>query len=147
MNRYYLPCSRRFNILCVDDFAGTKDLASWRQKLMTGWKDVSVAELVSGYGTDMPVGGKLEITARVKLGALSPEDVTVDAYYGRLDSQGDFAERGTVALEVKDSEDGVYTFQGHIPCTETGRFGYTVRIMPSQKRLENCFVMGLVTWA
>lgn len=147
MNRYYLPSSRRFNILCSNNFDGAIDLATWRQKILTGWNEVAVKEMVASDGIEMPVGHSVEVVAHVYLGTLAPEDVTVDAYYGRLDQQGNFAERETVSLEVRDSSDGIFTFQGQIPCAETGRFGYTVRVTPSQKRLENRFIMGLVTWA
>jgi starch phosphorylase len=147
VNRYYLPCSKRFKSQFAHDFAGAKDLAAWRQKLMTSWQEVSVQEVASRDGLEIPVGKGITVMARVKLGALSPEDVTVDAYYGRLDASGNFSERETVSLEAVESRDGVYTFGGEVPCPKTGRFGYTVRITPSHKRLENRFVMGLVTWA
>ena len=145
--RYYLPCSSRFNTLCRDGFIGAKDLAGWRQKLMTSWHDVSVEEVASADGVEMLVGKEIEAVARVRLGALSPEEVTVEAYYGQLDQNGDFTERETVSLEPVGSADGIYTFRGKIPCQKTGNFGYTVRVTPSHKRLENRFVMGLVTWA
>jgi len=147
VNRYYLPCSERFNTLCHDDFAGAKDLASWRGKLMTGWQEISVEGVSSGGSLEMPSGKELEVVARIALGSLKPEDVTVEAYYGRLDQNGDFAERNTVPLQAEDSADGLCKFRGQIPCQKTGRFGYTVRIMPSKEKLENPFAMGLVTWA
>jgi len=147
VNRYYLPCSERFNTLCHDDFAGAKDLASWRGKLMTGWQEISVEGVSSGGSLEMPSGKELEVVARIALGSLKPEDVTVEAYYGRLDQNGDFAERDTVPLQAEDSADGLCKFRGQIPCQKTGRFGYTVRIMPSKEKLENPFAMGLVTWA
>ena len=145
-SRYYLPCTRRFNTLSKDKFAGTRELAAWRQKLMTGWHEVKVEDISSSEGVEMPVGKELEVTARIRLGALSTEDITAEAYYGRLDQDGDFTERKTVLLEVVDSVDGLHIFRGNIPCREAGRFGYTVRVMPSQKKLENRFVMGLVAW-
>jgi len=147
VNRYYLPCSERFNTLCHDDFAGAKDLASWRRKLMTGWQEISVEGVSSGESLEMPSGKELEVVARIVLGSLTPEDVTVEAYYGRLDQNGDFAERDTVPLQAEDSADGLCIFRGQIPCQKTGRFGYTVRITPSKEKLENRFAMGLVTWA
>ena len=147
VNRYYLPCSRRFNDLCRDEFNESKYLAEWRQKLMTSWHEVSVEAVTSDNGVEMPVGKELEVVAKVRLGALSPEDVTVEAYFGHLDQRGDFAERETISLEIVDSANGLYTFRGQIPCRDTGRFGYTVRVMPSRGKLENRFVMGLVTWA
>jgi starch phosphorylase len=147
MSRYYLPCSRRFNALFRNDFAGAKDLAAWRQKLMTSWHDVAVKEVLSSYGLELPVGHAVDVTARIQLGSLSPDDVTVEAYYGRLDYRGEFVERETVILEPVGSSDGLYTFKGSVPCNKTGRFGCTVRVMPSHKKLENRFVMGLVSWA
>lgn len=147
LNRYYLSCSHRFYNLCKDDFSGARDLASWRQKIMTGWHDVSVAEIKGTDTLEIPVGGSLMVEARIRLGSLAPEDVTVEAYYGRLDPQGEFAERETTALEMKDRVDNMYVFKGAVPCVGSGRFGYTVRVMPSHKRLENRFAMGLVSWA
>jgi len=144
---YYLPCSERFNTLCHDEFAGAKDLASWVRKLMTDWHKISVEEVSSGESLEMPSGKELEVVAKIGLGSLTPEDITVEAYYGRLDQNGDFAERDTVPLQAEDSADGLCMFRGQIPCQKTGRFGYTVRITPSKEKLENPFAMGLVTWA
>jgi len=147
VSRYYLPCSRRYNVLCGDDFAGSIDLAEWRQRLMTSWHEVSVERVAPEEVPEMLVGKDVEVVAHVKLGALSPEDVTVEAYYGRLDQRGDFVDRETAPLKLTDSAEGSYAFRGGIPCRDVGRFGYTVRVTPSQSRLENPFVMGLVTWA
>jgi starch phosphorylase len=147
LNLYYLPCSRRYNALCADDFAGTKELAAWRQKLMTSWHEIAVQGVISKDGPELTMGQEVEVEAEVRLGSLSPEDVSVEVYYGRLDRMGDFIDRETASMEVKSSADGLFTFVGAIPCNETGRFGYTVRILPSQKRLENRFIMGLVAWA
>lgn len=146
-DRYYLPCSRRYSALSERDFYESKQLASWRQKLMTSWNEVSVKEVFSDNGRDIPSGGDLKIMTKVSLGVLQPDDVTVEAYYGRLDHNGEFIERDTKELSLTSSNDGIHTFEGEIPCNDVGRFGYTVRIMPSQKRLENRFIMGLVTWA
>jgi glycogen phosphorylase len=147
MTRYYLPCSRRFNSLCSSDFTGSKELSAWRQKLMTGWHEVSIKEVASGDDLERRVGQELEVVARVRLASLLPEDVIVEAYYGRIDQKGEFADRETATLDVVDSNGGLYTYRGQIPSLKTGRFGYTVRVMPSHKRLENRFAMGLVTWA
>ncbi len=146
-DRFYLPCSTRYNRLSDNDFSETKSLASWRQKVMTGWNSVSVLEVISDEGRDIPIGDKLEVTAKVVLGELTPDDVTVEAYFGRLDHKGEFKERETKELLPVSLDQGVHIFKGDVDCSGTGRFGYTVRVMASKKRLENPFVMGLVAWA
>lgn len=147
LNRFYLPCSKRHTELIENDFAGAKDLAVWRQKLMTGWHEVAVEEVLSADGREMQVGDFIEVSARVKLGSLSPDDVTVEAYYGKLDHNGEFAERQTIPLDVAETQEDRYLYNGKIPADGTGRFGYTVRVTPSMNRLENRFVFGLVSWA
>ncbi len=147
INHYYLSCSKRYNALCSDDHKGAKDLAAWRQRLMTSWHEVAVTDVVSGNGREMAVGQELEVLARVKLGSLGPEDATVEAYYGRLDRDGGFADRKTVVMDLVASNGDISTYRGLVPCKDTGNFGYTVRVMPSRERLENRFVWGLVTWA
>jgi len=147
VNRYYLTCSKRFTALSKDDFAGAKDLAVWRHKLMTNWQGVSILEFPRVHGLERKVGEELEVVASVKLGSLSPEDVTVEAYYGRLDKNGDFSERKTIAMEFQELVNDIYTYRGRIPCHETGRLGYTVRITPSKEKVENRFTMGLICWA
>jgi len=114
---------------------------------MTGWQEISIEGVYSGDSLEMLAGKELEVVAKIRLGSLTPEDVTVEAYYGRLDQNEDFTERETAPLQAVDSADDLHTFTGKIPCQKTGRFGYTVRIMPSMERLENRFAMGLVTWA
>jgi len=145
--RFYLPCSKRFLRLAGDGMAGAKELALWRQKLMTGWQEISVVEVRTSQAQEVPVGESIEVSARLGLGSLSPEDVTVEAYYGRLDANGEFVERETVILEPAGSSDGLYEFNGLVPCRQTGRSGLTVRVTPSRNKLENRFVMGLVAWA
>jgi starch phosphorylase len=146
-NRYYQPCSRRYAELCRDNMAGAREMARWRSRIMTGWGDVAVLETASSDGQERLVGDRITISAKVRLGGLSPEDVTVEAYFGILDPDGDFKERETAVLEPMGQMGDAHQFSGSIGCRKTGRFGYTVRVTPSHKRLENPFVMGLVKWA
>jgi starch phosphorylase len=147
VKRYYLPCSGRFSALSRDGFAGAKDLAVWRQKIMVGWHEIAIEEVSSVDRPNLTAGEELEVAAKIRLGSLTPEDITVEAYYGRLDQNGDFLDREMGQLYSEGSADGLYTFRGKIPCQKTGRFGYTVRITPSKEMLENRYAMGLVAWA
>ena len=146
-NRYYLPCSKRFNHLRGRDYREARELAIWRKKLMTSWQEIHIEEIQASDGLEMEIGQPVEVTARVRLGSLDPEDVSVEAYYGRLTPNGEFSDRETVLMNVTENIDGIYTFRGSIPTQATGRFGYTVRVTPSLARLENRFVIDLVAWA
>ena len=146
-DRFYAPCSQRYQELCRTQFEGAKDLAVWRQKLMTEWHGVSVPEVTGPDNLEVKVGKSLSVRATVELGRLTPQDVTVEIYYGRLDQNGEFTDRNTAVMSMIGEDGGRHIYEGEISCSGTGRFGYTARVIPSRERLENRFVMGLLTWA
>ncbi len=145
--RFYLPCHERNRELVADNYKGAKDLAKWRQKLLTTWHQVAVEEVMLEDSMEKRVGGFVPVRVKVRIGDLSPDDVTVEAYFGPLDQKGEFLERETAVLELYGPYDGGFIFYGAIPCRKTGKYGFTVRITPSMKRLENRFTLGLVAWA
>jgi hypothetical protein len=51
-------------------------------------------------------------------------------------------------MKAVDSDgNGNYHFQGDIPCGETGRYGFTIRILPSGRKFETPHTASLVIWA
>ncbi|MDR1297073.1 MAG: alpha-glucan family phosphorylase [Deltaproteobacteria bacterium] len=148
-DRFYRQSSDRYSVLTANNFAPAAEQAAWCNRLMTSWNEVSVADLQSDCGDTKTVGENVCLEARVRLGGnLRPEDVTVEAYFGTMDHQGEFANRETMILAPSGQpEPDVHVFRGQIPCERPGRFGYTVRVTPSRDKLGNPFVLGLVTWA
>ena len=146
--RFYRQSSDRYTALSSQGFKPATVQAAWCNKLMTSWNEIQVLDLQSDSGSLRTVGQEVAITTKIRLGALAPEDVSVEAYYGNMDHQGEFADRQTLLLDVaSEVEPGVYIFRGRICCERPGRFGYTIRVTPSRGRLGNPFVLGLVAWA
>jgi starch phosphorylase len=148
-DRFYRQSSDRFNSLTADGFAPATVQAAWCSRLMTSWNEVAVTDLRSDSGDIRTVGQMVSLRATVSLGAsLRPEDVTVEAYFGTMDHQGEFTNRETLIMGHSGETDGDgLIFEGQIPCDRPGRFGYTVRVTPSRDKLGNPFVLGLVAWA
>ncbi|MDR1487303.1 MAG: alpha-glucan family phosphorylase [Deltaproteobacteria bacterium] len=146
--RFYRQCSDRFTYLTSQNYRPATEQATWCNKLMTTWNDVAVTELKGQATTLKTVGESAKLEATVRLGSLKPQDVTVEAYFGAMDHQGEFIDRQTVILEcAAELQSGIYTYKGEISCNRPGRFGYTVRVTPSREKLGNPFVLGLVAWA
>ena len=82
------------------------------------------------------------------LGELTPEDVRVEIYAGRLNAQREFAQTEVYPLELDGHNgDGTYHFVGTFTCAAAGSHGYTLRVVPSHPDLQNPLEMGLVHWA
>jgi starch phosphorylase len=61
---------------------------------------------------------------------LQPDDVDVQAVYGRVDESDELHEPTRLPLHVVDQVDGQWRYEGTLPLDRTGPFGYTVRVLP-----------------
>ena len=142
----YRPAMDRFDALRAENAAGARDLAAWRGRVRKAWPKVRIEE-VQGPDSDLVVGASLDVRARVRLGALTPEDVTVQVYCGVMDSQGRLAGARAEPMQAGEAEDGAVGYRGSVTCERSGRFGYTVRVLPRHPQLCHPYLPGLLRWA
>lgn len=147
-NQFYISASRRYNDLSREEMKGAEELALWRQKIMTNWDQIRINRVNVHDGIPVPVSGRLRIGTDIFLSQLDPQDVDVEIYFGPLSLKDEFTERQTVQMKALDSDgNGNYRFEGEIPCLHTGKYGFTIRIMPSRRKMETPYNTGLVIWA
>jgi len=147
-DQFYISASKRYNELSRDEMQGAKGLAKWRDKIMTNWDQIRINRVNVLDGTPVPVSGHLRIGADIFLHQLDAEDVDVDIYFGPLSFKDEFTERETVQMKAADSDgNGNHHFEGEIPCLQTGKYGFTIRVMPSRQNMETPYTTGLVIWA
>ena len=90
----------------------------------------------------------MRVRARVQLGSLTPEDVAVEMYGGRLDSRADIQDAIVRRMEVTGRDgDGRYLYETAATPQKSGRHGYTVRVLPHHPDLAGQRMPGLVVWA
>ena len=159
-NRCYLPAQSRWEYMVSDNMSKAKSLAAWKANTQSAWaglviKDVAV-ELGNGEGANeldaknpqLKVGSKLKVSALVKLGRLTPADVSVELYHGPLDARGNITEGSVIKMEHKGSSgaDNEHWFSGLTPCHVSGRRGVAVRVVPKHPDINNPHELGLVLW-
>lgn len=146
--RFYLPGDAHYRGLEENDAHGARRLAAWRQRVTQSWERVSVSDVEVGDIHELAAGEPIPAVARVFLGDLTPEDVMVQLYYGRVDPHGALQQPVASAM-VAERQDGQgwWTFRGdHAVPTGSGKWGYTMRALPHDDDLVPPFVPGLVTW-
>jgi len=70
----------------------------------------------------------------------------VETQFGQASGDGWLNDRSSSRLEFDREENGVLFFTGTISCTEAGRFGFTVRILPAHPKYGRVVEPGLVHW-
>ncbi len=146
--RFYLPAAQRYQHLAEDEMARAKALAQWRSFLHAHWSEIRVDKVEADVPAELKVGAELQVRAQVHLGALEPKDVTVQLYYGPLDTRGEVPKGEVIPMEwVEFNGDGSHVFAGSIPCRTSGRYGYALRVLPHHEDLGNPYEPGLILWA
>ena len=127
------------------DYAGARELAAWKQRVTGAWSGVRVEHVEADDG-DLSPGGSLTVRASVALGALQPEDVTVEVVFGRAGDSDEIVDPARSELTLDGAvTDGVARYAGSAELGQPGPFGYTVRVLPHHRLLAGPAELGLVT--
>ncbi|MBX3175750.1 MAG: alpha-glucan family phosphorylase [Candidatus Hydrogenedentes bacterium] len=147
-DRCYIPSSNRRNALKADGRKRALALSAWKQRVHKLWPKVRIASVESGPTENLPVGTHLSVSAVVHLGELTSKDVTVEVYYGTLDTEGQIEHGHWSEMKVAaEPEKGDVRFEGSILCNQTGQLGFTVRAIPSHEDLAQKHETTLIAWA
>jgi starch phosphorylase len=129
-----------------DGFAGARALGAWRSRVTEGWSRISVRSEETEKKIDFLVGSKMGLIIRANLGDLTPDDVSVEIYYGTSHSSVEIRE-GSVLQARHEKQDGSeHLFRAEIPCHVSGRYVYAARIVPRHPNLVNPYTPLLLTW-
>jgi starch phosphorylase len=147
-DRCYMGAALNMKNLTADNFKNAKALVGWTDVMRKNWKEVRIKDISHSQGDEVEVHSNVVIQALVQLGQLSALDVNVQVYYGHIDDAGNLFDTREVMMEhTEDKGKGNNLFEARIPCEDTGRFGYTVRILPRHPNLIYPVDTGLISWA
>ncbi len=146
--KFYVPCASRQYSLAANAAARSRTLGQWKDKLRRYWPQLHVAGVEALDGAKTRVGSSLRVRAQLHLGALSPEDVSVELYHGLVNAEGQIRPGLTAPMScVACSGQNDYLFEGSIQCQSSGLYGYSLRVLPRHLDLAHPHDLGLVHWA
>src|SRR5271157_3927366 len=148
MEGYYAKAHAQFRALDANDARRARELASAMERIRREWNDVSVGEIEGDPSGAIPVTSTMKVQATVHLGRLTPQDVRVELYVGRVDMRGEIVEGRTVTMQAQGNDgQSSYRYVGEIALSESGQHGFTVRVRPSHPDLSAEFIPGLICWS
>ncbi len=135
---YYLPLSRRREILLADGVRRARELAEWKAWIRGQWPQVSITASGEPLPATAQPGQVLELTAQVSAGRINPEELRAEVVLRRRQQ----VERVPMQLQA----DGRH-WTAHISLDRSGMYDIGVRLYPFIEGLSSDFEMGLVKWA
>ncbi|MCX7875447.1 MAG: alpha-glucan family phosphorylase [Melioribacteraceae bacterium] len=143
---YFASYDKRIG-LQKNNWKHAKEFSAWKSKIYENWNRIKFINITEELThEEFKVGMKYPIIAEIELGDLTPDDVDVQIYYGKIDNGSNENKFVTMEYIPKKGKSNFF-YRGEIDCNATGLFGYTLRVLPKHEILINQFELGLVKWA
>ncbi|MDR0377455.1 MAG: alpha-glucan family phosphorylase [Spirochaetaceae bacterium] len=145
---FYFPALDNYRRMTKDDYAETKFLAAYLNKLKLSWDDIKIVRIESNAKPVMQREDSLTVTAYLELGSLSPEELRVELYHGSVSTQTrEIVNARLSEMKFTGKEEALYRYHVKVECIDTGWQGHTVRILPKHSALVHPYRTGFVKWA
>jgi len=146
--RFYLAAHADHQLLSADGAALSKTHAALKKRIRSAWSNIRVEMVDSQIPLEIHAEETVHFSARVFMGALTPEDLRVELYAGPLNADGHIVKPVITEMRPvkKEKEFCIYEIQA-VPCCGSGHHGYTARVLPRHPDMKHPFALGLITWA
>jgi starch phosphorylase len=147
--RLYIPAAKSHEDFARENCQAATQLSQWKSKMRKDWLQVRVHDVQVGNQDrqNIPVGESLQVSARVHLGGVDPNHVRVEAYHGEAENGGVKNPTVTVLDASGQNGDGSYIYQGLVPASESGAYGFSVRVVPTHPHLMQTHELRLIAWS
>jgi starch phosphorylase len=145
----YIPAAQAYENFSRDGCGAATQLSQWKSRMRKDWPQVQISDVqvINKDRQSILVGESLQIRARVHLGAVDPQHVKVEAYHGEAENGGIKNPAITVLSQAGQNGDGSYLYRGSVPATESGAYGFSIRVLPTHPHLQQDHELRLITWS
>ncbi|MEJ2156244.1 MAG: alpha-glucan family phosphorylase [Desulfobacteraceae bacterium] len=146
-DRFYVPAINRRKELLAGEAKEARELSRLHNELKKSWEDIRVGIPKRDLDGPFQVGDTFTVTVPLHLGGIRPDMVAVELYCGVLHGLGIIKDGQTQSMEIaEDQGNGNYLYRCTVACEDSGRYGFTARVVPRADEWIK-YTPGLLTWA
>jgi starch phosphorylase len=145
VNGLYTPAAEAGRDVETSSFALARELSAWKKRVRASWETLRIEHVeADGVGDAVMQGSAITVRAYIHLGDLTPDDVDVQAVFGRVDADDCLIEAHHASMTAVASFEGNrWQYGCEVTLAQNGPFGYTVRILPKHAGLSTPQEIGL----
>ena len=146
VTEYYEPAARGSDRMTSDAGTPARELSAWKQHVTAAWPAVAVT--IAGHDSSLDAGAAGDtrhVVAELDSGSIDRNEILVQLVHGPLLATGEFDEHALTALAMTPGDDGRY--HAEFIADRAGRWGVSVRALPTHPSLAGSFDTGLVALA
>ncbi len=149
LDRYYMKLYKRTRALKKKDYHLPKELARWKHRILTHWKNITVLEYDFPDVTreEFKVGNTYSGKVVLDLDGLNHEEIGVEMVMTNSvvgDEQSEY--RGTLDFECTRTEGSTAEYSFFLQVDETGLYDVGFRIYPKHEHIPHRMDFPLVRW-
>lgn len=147
--RLYIPSAKSHENFSQNGCEPATHLSQWKTRMRKDWPQVRIHDIQVGNKDrqNISVGESLQVSAQVHLGDVDPNHVRVEAYHGEAENGGIKNPAVSVLNASGQNGDGSYLYQGSVPASESGAYGFSVRVVPTHPNLMQAHELRLIAWS
>jgi starch phosphorylase len=147
-DEFYTAATKNYEGLTKDNASEAQKLVDEKKLLNENFNEIFLEyPQVDHELVDIHIGDVFNVSSKVFLNNLKPEDVEIQVYYGQVNVHNEIIHSHTQKMELsEDLGNGYYIYRYQIKCTQPGRFGLTTRVIPAGSSWQNS-MPGFIKWA
>jgi starch phosphorylase len=147
--RLYIPAARSHENFSYNGCEPATHLSQWKARMRKDWPQVRIHDVQVGNKDrqNILVGESLQVSCHVNLGDVDPNHVRIEAYHGEAENGGIKNPSVTILNASGRNGDGSYVYQGSVPASESGAYGFSVRVVPTHPNLMQAHELRLIAWS
>ena len=148
MEQFYLPAYMQERLMTENQYQGAREWADWRHHVQSAWPGAAVQGCEVRLEGGMKIGDSLPVRVTVGLGSMGADELSLEAYHGRLDEGGPGDSRHCVAARIPGAWPlRAWPFsRARSSAKPPGQRGLMIRMMPKRHGLPHKFYVGLIKW-
>lgn len=141
----YVPLAKAFTKLQANNYAAVKELVAWKAKLRADWDRIEIRSVEVVNEATATKGKDADVIVTIFTAGHHPEELRVELLHGPVDLHDNFIVQHVTRLAAATpGTNGDVLFQGKMPLTHAGLYGYAVRVMPDHPLLAYSHQMHFV---
>lgn len=149
---FYKPSSEAYRHLLADGAAAAYATVTQRERYQHNWHAVRVSPPVSDRElSSLRAGDRVTVKCTVFLGALKPDEVSVQLAVGPVDSSNQLLSTKPLSMKLTAQKgEGWYEYEESLAWPASGRYGLTARALPGGVASSDVWKSvspGHITWA
>ena len=146
-NNLYIPLINLYNNY-YSNLESAASYSHWKHQIQANWKDITIEQSENPENIKIDAGEKIEVSCKVTLPNIEKEDIRVEVYCGKISDDGRVEDIKIVPMQLAQEEEEYrrYTYKAKISLSSGGNYGYTFRVMPTNKMLLDSENLDLVKW-